>query len=141
MGWKLSFDRVSQRWKGEAVLNLVRTSDEGDVFYTTVLQVDDEVYRKLLEREMGESTSKRHQRGESISLDSYRPVALDSRYGQTEIFIIPKARGPNPTNWNAAYVQVVKHGIEESYEGEKREANLRALRRAVAESQRQVRTL
>jgi hypothetical protein len=51
-GWKLSFDKFSSS-RGEAVLNLVKTGNPEDVYYTTVYRVDDRAYGAILESEMG----------------------------------------------------------------------------------------
>lgn len=133
-GWKLSFDRFSKT-RGEAVLNLVQTGDSNDIFYTTVFEVDENVYEELLKREMGNQTAIRWKRKKSIPDTSYRPIEIDSSFGEVKIFIIPEeGRKLTPTTHEAGYVKIVKLGIEEGYEGEMKEANLKALERALQES-------
>ena len=135
VGWKLSFDKRSTS-RGEAVLNFVQTGDQDDVFYTTVFEVDEKVYEALLKREMGNQTAMRWKRNESIPDTSYRPIKIDSKFGKVNIFIIPETgRILTPTTHNADYVKIVKRGIEESYQGEMKGVNLKALEKAVQESQ------
>ena len=136
-GWKLSFDRYSEKKKpAQAVLNLVYTGNQEDVFYTTVYEVDLIAYRKILNREMGKYTAKRWKHGRLSDVSSYRPIQLDSEFGITDIFVIPfHGRQRAQTDSKASYVKTVQEGIEQSYTDEKqREANLKALKRAVEES-------
>jgi len=134
IGWKLSFDRFSEN-RQEAVLNFVLTRDSNDVFYTTVFEVDEKVYEALLKREMGNQTAVKWKRNEPILDTSYRPIEMDSQFGKVKMFIIPEeGRQLTQTTYDAEYVKVVNCGIEESYEGEMKEVNLKALERAVRES-------
>lgn len=136
IGWKLSFDRFSKN-RHEAVFNFVQTKDSNDVFYTTVFEVDEKVYEAMLKREMGNQTAEKWKRKEPIPDTSYRPVEIDGPFGKVEIFVIPEeGRQLTPTTHDAEYVQTVKRGIEQSYQGEMNEANLKALYRAVRESNR-----
>lgn len=139
VGWKLSFDRFSNS-RQEAVLNFVQTQDHNDVYYTTVFEVDDNVYEHLLTREMGSEKAK-WKRKEPISDRSFRPKKLDSKFGEVEIFVIPeKGRSLAATTVYSKYVQIVKCGIEKSYKGKMEEVNFRALYRAVKESNAQLRS-
>ncbi len=133
-GWKLSFDKRGEK-RGEAVLNLVQTSREEDVFYTTVYEVSNKVYMEILKREMGPRLAARWMRGDPLPDSSYRPLELDGKYGKTWLFIIPEeGRRTTLTTEEASYVRSVRQGIEQRYVGEKKEADLRALKRAIAES-------
>jgi len=137
-GWKLSFDRYSEKKKpAQAVLNLVYTGNQEDVFYTTVYEVDLIAYRKILNREMGKQTAKRWRHGRLSDANSYRPIQLNSEFGITDTFIIPfNGRQRAQTHSKADYVETVKKGIEESYKDmpTEKEVNLEALRRAVEKS-------
>jgi len=139
--WKLSFDRQSSRsgrWKGEAVLNFVFTDNQEDVYYTTVFEVDDIAYSKVMEREMGSSMVEKWKQGRLVKKNRYRPIQLEpSRYGITDIFIIPQeGRKIIPAHWEDKYVNTVWTGIRESYKKcpHQMEVNLNALKRAVEES-------
>lgn len=135
-GWKLSFDRYSEK-KEQAVLNLVYTGNPKDMFYTTVYEVDLIAYEKVLNREMGEQTAKRWKHGRLSDANSYRPIQLDSQFGITNIFIVPfHGRQRAQTHSKADYVKTVRKGIEESYKymPTQKEVNLEALKRAVDES-------
>jgi hypothetical protein len=134
VGWKLSFDKLSSR-RNEAVLNLVKTGNARDVYYTTLFEVGDEVYEALLQREMGKTTCEKWKKREPIPDTSYRPIELDTKIGKSTIFIIPEAgRVTTPTSGKTRYVKAVKKGIEGLYHGEMRETNLNALKRAIEES-------
>jgi len=135
-GWKLSFDRYSEK-KEQAVLNLVYTGNPGDVFYTTVYEVDFIAHRKVVNREMGEQTAKKWKHGRLIDANSYRPIQLDSEFGITDIFIIPHhGRQRSYAHSGDEYVRKVRKGIEESYKDTPTQlkANLHALDRAIEES-------
>jgi len=112
----------------------VQTRDTNDVFYTTVFKADEKVCEALLKREMGNQTGLKWKQVEPIPDTSYRPVEIDSPFGKVKIFIIPEeGRKLTPTTHDAKYVQIVKCGIEESYGGEMKEVNLKALCRALRE--------
>jgi hypothetical protein len=136
IGWKLSFDKFSDTWE-QAVLNLVQTNNPEDRYYTTVYEVDDCAYCRIMDREMGKKTANKWRHHEEICADAYRPKQLDSKFGKTEIFYIPpeEVRKHIPTKEGATYVETVRDGIKESYEVEKqRDTNLNALTKAVEES-------
>ena len=135
-GWKLSFDKYSEK-KAHAVLNLVYTGNPKEVFYTTVYEVDFIAYRKVMNREIGRQTTKRWKHGRLVDANSYRPIQLDSKFGITDIFIIPHhGRQRSYTHSKAKYAQKVRKGIEESYKDmpTQLKANLQALERAIKES-------
>lgn len=137
-GWKLSFDRYS-RTRREAVLNLVYTCNSTDMLYSMIYRVDDLAYKLIMKREMGEQTVRKWQNGRLIGPNCYRPIQLDSKFGITDTFIIPdegrERSKRTQTTREALYVDLVKKGIEESYDDEQCDVNLRALERAVKESQ------
>jgi len=89
-------------------------------------------------REMGLETIRKFMCGERIKPDDYRPVKMSSEFGETYIFVIQKeGRKLTPTNSEAPYVSIVRDGICESFNGVERETNLKALKRAIIESQKQ----
>ena len=136
IGWKLSFDKYSKTWN-EAVLNFVYTGNQSDVYYTSIYEVDDCAYCRIMDREMGKITSNKWKHYEQIKDDSYRPKQLDSRFGKTDIFIIPEeGRKLTETCGEAKYVKVVRAGIKENYKNmpTMMEANLNVLKRAIEES-------
>jgi len=134
IGWKLSFDRRSIQ-RCEAVLNLVKTGDPTDIYYTKVYEVNCEAFYAIMDREMGRGTARKWICSESIELDNYRPVKMESELGETHLFIIPEeGRKPTPTNESSNYVQIVRDGIFESFSGEERDINLKALEKAVIKS-------
>lgn len=95
------------------------------------------MYEEFLKREMGNHMVMKWKRNEPLPDPSYRPVELGSSFGKVKIFVIPeKGRKITPTAHDAEYVQIVKQGIEESYEGKMKAANVKALERAVRESNR-----
>jgi hypothetical protein len=135
-GWKLSFDKKSFG-RSEAVLNLVRTNDSNDVYYTCVYEVDSDTYTEIMRREMGQANIEKQKNSEAVKFNSYRPLQIDSNFGATHIFIIPEnERLPIATSWEAEYVVVVRRGIEESFKDmpKEKEVNLEALKKAVEES-------
>ncbi len=135
-GWKPSFDKKSHA-RNEAVLNLVQTNDPKDVYYTYVYEADDEAYAEIMNIEMGRANIENRKNSEQARFNSYRPVQLESIFGTTRIFIIPKnERIPNTTSWDAEYVMIVRRGIEQSFKNKPAEkaVNLEALKRAVEES-------
>ena len=135
-GWKLSFDKKSYG-RNEAVLNLVRTNDSNDVYFTSVFEVDEDTYKEIMRREMGQRNVEKWMHGEAVSFNSYRPLQLQSDVGTTEVFIIPETeRIPRPTSLEAEYVAFVKRGIEESFKDmpKEKEINLQVLKNAVKES-------
>ena len=135
-GWKLSFDKKSFG-RNEAVLNLVRTNDANDVYYTCVYEVDNDTYTEIMKREMGQKNIEKWRNGESVKFNSYRPFQLESNLGTTQIFIIPEdERLPITTSWEAEDVVIVRKGVEESFKDmpKEKEANLQALKKAVEES-------
>jgi len=135
-GWKLSFDKKSFG-QNEAVLNLVRTNDSKDVYYTCVYEVDNATYTEIMRREMGQGNIEKWKNGEAVKFNSYRPFQLESNLGTTQIFIIPEdERLPITTIWEAEYVVIVRRGIEENFKDMPKEkaVNLQALKKAVEES-------
>jgi len=139
-GWKLSFDKKSYG-RNEAVLNLVRTNDSNDVYYTSVFEVDEVTYAEIMRREMGQGNVGKWLRGEAVSFNSYRPLQLQSNLGTTEVFVIPETEEmPVQKCLEAVYVAFVRRGIEESFKDmpREKEINLRVLERAVEESSRKV---
>ena len=137
-GWKLSFDKNSFT-RNEAVLNLVRTNNSNDVYYTCVYEVDADTHTDVLRREMGQGNVGKWMQGEAVKFNSYRPLRLESNLGTTEVFVIPETeRLPTPTSWEAEYVVIVRRGIEESFKDMPKEkgVNLQALKKAVEESNR-----
>lgn len=123
--------------RSEAVLNLVRTNDSNDVYYTCVYEVDSDTYTEIMRREMGQSNIEKQKNSEAVKFNSYRPFELDSNFGATHIFIIPEnERLPITTSLEAEYVVVVRRGIEESFKDmpKEKEVNLEALKKAVKES-------
>ena len=135
-GWKLSFDKKSYN-RSEAILNMVRTNNSNDVYYTCVYEVDEVTHAEIMELEMEKGTVQRWRQGLPVKFNSYLPQQLESNLGTTEIFIIPqKERNPTPTTWDADYVKVVRKGIEETFKDmpKEKEVNLQALKRAVEES-------
>ena len=86
---------------------------------------------------MGKENAKKWKQGERPNYNSYRPKSLDSKFGKTEVFVIPKEeQEPIPAHWEDKYVNTVQKGIKESYKNcpQQREVNLKALERAVEES-------
>ena len=137
IGWKLSFDRFSNTWKG-AVLNFVQTKDDNDIFYTMVFEVDEKVFDCILEREMGRYADK-WKLDKPIPDMVYRPVEMNSPFGKTKMFVIPdEGRKLTPTTKSATYVEIVRLGIEESFEDKMKETNLKALDIAINESNQRV---
>lgn len=135
VGWKLSFDRYSKEHQ-EAVLNLVETKNKKEIFYTKVFKVDQKALKAITEREMGPKTARKRQKGELIDLNSYRPIKMCSKLGETTIFLIPQeGRRLTATNKRADYVRIVKQGIKRCFEGPKLANNLRMLANAVEQSQ------
>jgi hypothetical protein len=137
-GWKLSFDKKSYG-RNEAVLNLVRTNDSNDVYYTSVFEVDEDTYTEIMRREMGQGNVEKWMHGEAVSFNSYRPLQLQSNLGTTEVFIIPETEEiPTPTCLEAEYVAFVRRGIEESFKDmpKEKEINIQVLKKAVEESSR-----
>jgi hypothetical protein len=137
-GWKLSFDKKSYD-RNEAVLNLVRTNDPNDVYYTSVFEVDEDTYTEIMRREMGQGNVEKWMHGEAVSFNSFRPLQLQSNLGTTEVFIIPETEEiPTPTCSEAEYVSFVRRGIEDSFKDmpKEKEINLQVLKRAVEESRR-----
>jgi hypothetical protein len=135
-GWKPSFDKKSHA-RNEAVLNLIQTNDSHDVYYTCVYEVDNNAYTDIMNGEMGRANIENLKNSEQAKFNSYRPVQLESNFGTTRLFIIPKnERIPNTTNWDAQYVTIVRQGIETSFKNhpKEKEINLSALKRAVEES-------
>ncbi len=135
-GWKLSFDKKSFG-RNEAVLNLVRTNNPNDVYYTCVYEVDNETYTEIMRREMGQGNIEKWKNGEAVKFNSYRPFQLESNLGTTQVFIIPEAeRLPTTTSWEAEDVVIVRRGIEESFKDmpKEKEVNLQVLKKAVEES-------
>jgi len=135
--WKLSFDRRSIK-RCEAVLNLVETGNHADIYWTKVYEVDDEAFNAIMDREMGRETARKWLCGKRIKPDSYRPIKMDSELGETYLFIIlEEGRKLTPTSESSKYVQIVREGICESFSGEERDINLKALEKAVIESKKQ----
>jgi hypothetical protein len=135
-GWKLSFDKKSFG-QNEAILNLVRTNDPADAYYTCVYEVDEEAHTEIMRREMGQGNIERWTLGVPVRYNSYLPQRLESSFGTTEVFVIPeKERKPTSTIWEALYVRVVRKGIEESFKDmpKEKEINLQVLKKAVEES-------
>ncbi len=133
-GWKLSFDKYSENTWKEAVLNFYETKNLDDIFYTIVFEVDAKVFEYLLKREMGKNANK-WELGKPIPETSYRPVEMSSCFGKTMMFVIPdKGRKLTPTTKDTKYVNIVKCGIEENFKNEMREKNLKALDKAIKES-------
>jgi len=133
----LSFDRRSIQ-RGEAVLNFVKTGNPTNVYYTKVYEVDKKAFYAIMIREMGLETAWNFMCGKRIKPDDYRPVKMSSEFGETYIFVIPeKGRRLTPTNSEAPYVRIVREGIYESFSRGEREVNLKALNRAIVESQKQ----
>jgi len=139
-GWKPSFDKKSYA-RNEAVLNLVQTNDSNDVYYTCVYEADNEAYADIMSREMGRANIENRRSSVQAKFNSYTPIQLGSNFGTGRIFIIPKnERIPNTTSWDAKYVVIVRKGIETTFKDhpKEKEANLRALKRAVEESGQKV---
>ena len=114
-GWKLSFDKKSHA-RNEPVLNLIQTKDPNDVYYTCVYEADNNAYTDIMNGEMGRANIENLKNSEQAKFNSYRPVQLESNFGTTRIFIIPKnERIPNTTSWDAQYVTIVRQGIETSF--------------------------
>jgi hypothetical protein len=137
-GWKLSFDKKSHD-RNEAVLNLVRTNDSNDVYYTVVYEVDEDTYIEIMKREMGQGNVGKWKQGEAVSFNSYRPLQLQSNFGTTQVFLIPEDEElPTSTCLEAEYVATVRGGIQESLKDvpKEREINLQVLKKAVEESGR-----
>lgn len=135
VGWELSFDRYSKE-RQEAVLNLFQTESKRDVFYTKIYKADSKAFDAVREREMGPETAKKWLKNELVPLNSYRPIKLNSQFGYTTIFLIPKeGRLPTETRKKASYVRIVRQGIKESFEGHKKKTNLKMLHRAIELSQ------
>jgi hypothetical protein len=133
IGWKLSFDRRNK--EGEAVLNLVHTKSKEN-FYTKVYKADEKAFQAIMNREMGKTTAEKWRKGESVDHNSYRPIRIPSKFGETIAFLIPEhGRLPTSTDKKAKYVRTVQKGIKQSFEGRKRETNLCMLNRAIEESQ------
>ena len=100
-----------------------------------MFKADKKVYEALLKREMGNQAALKWKQVEPIPDTSYRPVEIDSPFGKVKIFVIPEeGRKLTPATHDAKYVQIVKCGIEESYKGEMKEVNLKALYRTLRES-------
>ncbi len=135
-GWKLSFDKKSFG-QNEAVLNLVRTNNSNDVYYTVVYEVDEGTYIEIMRREMGQGNAEKWKHGEAVSFNSYRPLRLESNLGTTQLFVIPEnERLHTQTRSEDEYVVIVRRGIEESFKDmpKEKEANLQVLKKAVNES-------
>ena len=61
---------------------------------------------------------------------------MKKKFGKTVIFVIPEeGRKPTSANKNDGYVEAVRKGITESYQGNQLKINLDALDRAIKESQ------
>jgi hypothetical protein len=141
--WKLSFDKEStgRKWENNGkkgtVLNFVETQNPNDVYYTTVYEVDDCAYCRIMDREMKKINAEKWRQHEEIRDDVYRPKQLVSeKFGKTVIFVIPEeGRKPTSANKNDRYVEAVRKGITESYQGNQLKINLDALDRAIKESQ------
>jgi hypothetical protein len=134
---KLSFGRRSIQ-RCEAVLNFVKTGNPTHVYYTKVYEVDKKAFYAIMIREMGLETARKFMCGKRIKPDDYRPVKMSSEFGETYIFVIPEeGRRLTLTNSEAPYVRIVREGIYESFSGGEREVNLKALERAIVESQKQ----
>jgi len=133
-GWKISFDRYSSK-RGEPVLNFVKTKSTTDIFFTRAFKMDKRAFQAVAEREMGLQTLKKWRSGEKIDPNNYRPYPNESPIGCTTIFLIPQeGRLPQRSSKESTYVGIVRQGIENSFEGQKKKTNLLMLNRAIEES-------